>query len=215
MQPKIQRLVLLALPPVLIATTFVAFRVFVGLLGQKTGYVCGFAVYWFGWCLAVPVLVLGRAGLKAVLRGSPSPLGHPAWIGAVCLGVPLCLGYGYAFPRAVSGASPLAILVSAAVAVVNGPLEELLWRGTYLAVFRKSRLLGYVYPAIAFALWHLSPLSVFPSRMPGGNSAFVMVSGILGLLWGWAALRTGSIEGTSAAHALFDFAGLGGRIYFS
>lgn len=215
MRPNIQRLVLLALPPVLIGTMLIAFRTLVGVLGQRTGYLCGFTVYWLGWCLAVPLLVMGRAGVGNVLRRTASPLGRPSWLGAVCLTAPLCLGYAYAFPRAAAGASPLAIVLSAALAAVNGSLEELLWRGTYIEVFRDSRPLGYVYPTIGFALWHVSPLSVVPNRMPGGNWAFVLVSGVLGLLWGWVAFRTRSIRWTSIAHALFDFLGLGERIYLS
>ena len=213
MRPNLQRLVLLTLPPVLIATTFVGFKTLVAVFGQTTGYLFGFLFYWLGWCLAVPVLVIGRQGVRDVLRRVRAPLGQPPWVGALCMVVPLCLGYGYAFPRAVAGTRPLAIILSAALAGVNGPLEELLWRGTYVRIFRESRLLGYVYPTIGFALWHFAPLTVFPNRMPGGNAVFVMVSGVLGLLWGWVAFETRSIRWTGVAHALFDFSGLGGRIY--
>jgi membrane protease YdiL (CAAX protease family) len=126
----------------------------------------------------------------------------------------LVLGYFYAFPRALVGATPKTVLLSAVIAAVNAPLEELLWRGTYVAVFRQSRRLSYVYPNIWFGLWHLAPLSVVPNRAPGGSASFVIASCVVGFLWGWVALNSRSIGVTSVAHGLFDFSGLGGRIYF-
>jgi membrane protease YdiL (CAAX protease family) len=34
-----------------------------------------------------------------------------------------------------------------------------------------------------------------------------------GLQWGWVAWRTGSIRWTTVSHVLFDFSGLGARLY--
>ena len=42
----------------------------------------------------------------------------------------------------------------------------------------------------------------------------MFVSGVLGLMWGWAAFATGSILWTTISQVLFDFSGLGGRVYF-
>jgi len=205
---------LLATPPALIATTFGAFQMFTRTFGLEAGYLAGFLFYWLLWCGGVPALVLGRGDLAKVFRRPIRPLGQPPWFGALALGLPLVLGYAYAFPRAIVDATPVVLFASAGIAIVNAPLEELLWRGTYVSVFKESRLFSSIYPVIGFALWHLAPLSVVPNRAPGGRASFVVVSGVVGFLWGWVAVHTKSVWWTSVAHALFDFSGLGGRIYF-
>jgi uncharacterized protein len=106
------------------------------------------------------------------------------------------------------------VLVSAALAILNGGLEELLWRGTYLRIFSGRPGLAWIYPSVGGALWHLAPLAVFPNRAPGGAASFVIVSRVVGLICGWVANRHGAIFWTTVAHVLFDFSGLGGRVYF-
>jgi membrane protease YdiL (CAAX protease family) len=214
MRDSSRRAWLLATPPVLIVTTQGAFQIFTRTFGLESGYLGGFVFYWLFWCVGMPAVVLGREGISTAFRRPIRRLGHPPWFGALALGLPLVLGYGYAFPRAIVEATPVVILVSAAIAILNAPLEELLWRGTYVAVFRESRLFSSVYPTVGFALWHLAPLSVVPNRAPGGSASFVIVSGVVGFLWSWVAVHTRSVWWTSVAHALFDFSGLGGRIYF-
>jgi membrane protease YdiL (CAAX protease family) len=61
-------------------------------------------------------------------------------------------------------------------------------------------MLGLVYPALGFALWHLSPQLVFPAE--NGLSAFVLSTFALGLCYGWTAYRTGSIKRTALSHSL-------------
>ena len=39
------------------------------------------------------------------------------------------------------------------------------------------------------------------------------VAAALGLLWGWVAYSGGSLVWIIVSHILFDFSGLGGRIY--
>ena len=64
-----------------------------------------------------------------------------------------------------------------------------------------------------FALWHLAPLSVRPSTMPGGAGGFIAGALLLGLGWGWVAWRTGSIRWTVVSHILLDLSGLGALKY--
>jgi len=123
------------------------------------------------------------------------------------------LVYAYEFPRVVGAATPAILIGSAAIALVNGALEELLWRGAFLDLFAHRRILGYLYPSVGFALWHFAPQSIFPNRAPGGSVSLVAVSLALGLVWGFVARRTRSIRWTVIAHVLFDFSGLGARLY--
>ena len=167
-----------------------------------------------GWCLLFPLWLLKPDGLRKLFRDRRPRLGRPPWLGSLCLLLPLALGYGYAFPRARRQANLPILLSSAAIALVNGTLEELLWRGTYAALFPQHLFWGYIYPALGFAVWHFAPQSVFPNQAPGGNVSLVATAGILGLLWGRVARQSRSIRWTTVSHVLFDFSGLGGRIYF-
>jgi uncharacterized protein len=205
-------IILLVLPLVLIPTMVWVFRACVSRFGLRLGYFVGFCVYWFFWCLSVPWSTLGT-DIFGVFRPAPRPFGSSAALGMLALAAPLSLGFGYAFPKAIRRADTVVVVLSAVIAAVNAPLEELLWRGAYLRVFPDDWLLGYVYPSIGFAVWHVAPLSVVPNRAPGGTWAFVAVSGLVGAMWGWVARTSGSILWTTAAHVLFDFSGLGARIY--
>jgi hypothetical protein len=161
-------------------------------------------------CLLVPIYVVGGAGVRTLYG---RPIARARWFDVLGLAVPSVLGFGYAFPRALPTATLPVIAASAALALVNGTLEELLWRGAYISVFPESRLLGWFYPALGFAAWHFAPQSVFPNRAPGGALSLVAVSAVVGLLWGRIAMKNRSIRWTSVAHVVFDFSGLGARLY--
>jgi membrane protease YdiL (CAAX protease family) len=202
----------LATPPILLVSTYVAFRWGSESLGAVPGYLAGFVFYWLVWCAGLPLLVLGGDAL-ALFRPAARPFGHPRWIGLLAVGAPLVLGFGYAFPRAVTTASPAIVALSLLLAIVNAPLEELLWRGAYLRVFPSSAPLGWLYPSLGFAVWHFAPQSVFANSVPGGAVSLVLVAGVFGLGWAYVARSTGSLLAVALAHALFDFSGLGGRVY--
>ncbi len=211
------RIALLVAPPVLLAGMYLAYRGFALLFGPKGGYLAGFLLYWAFWCLLFPLWALGPRGLREVLRDVRPRLGRPAWLGLLLLAIPPILGFSTAFPRALSAATGnlgLIVPLSALIALVNATLEELLWRGAYVTAFPKSVWLGYLYPALGFALWHLAPLSVRPSTMPGGAASFIVGAFVLGLYWGWVAWRTGSIRWTVISHMLLDLSGLGALKYF-
>lgn len=205
--------VLLATPFVLLATTRLAFKTLGQRFGPRLGYFLGFIFYWLVWCTFLPLWSLGTAGVVSLFRLGELPFGRPAWLGVVLLAAPLALGYGYAFPRAVRGATASIVVASFALAVVNAFAEEVLWRGMYVSTFEGSVLLAVVFPAIGFGIWHLAPQVVHPNRNPGGAWSFVAVSILLGLMWGWVAFSTGSILLTFVSHVLFDFSGLGARLY--
>lgn len=127
---------------------------------------------------------------------------------------PLVLGYGYAFPRAIVHADLPIVLASFVLAAVNAALEELFWRACYISTFTTNKWLSIAYPTLGFGLWHIAPLAVFPSKAPGATAAFVIVATFVGLLYATVAAKRKSVFWTSLAHTLFDFSGLGARIYF-
>ena len=205
------QIVLLGAPPILLGSTWVVFRQGASRWGQTRGYFAGFVFYWIVWCLTLPLVLLGADGVVGLFGHPPTRMTES---NIFLLVLPLVLGYGYAFPKAVRDADAKVIAISAVLALFNGTFEELLWRGAYLRVF-PDNLFDYVYPSIGFAVWHFAPQSVIRSRTPGGAASFVAVPGLLGLIWGWVARMTGSLLWSTASHVLFDFSGLGARVYFA
>jgi uncharacterized protein len=211
---SLEQIVLVLTPPFLLLSTYFAYRFLAGRLGPRWGYLAGFLFYWLAWCLALPLVLLGPQGFLDLFRLQGTGLGDPWWLGLIALLIPLLLGYGYAFPQAL-GRRPgwNVLLASAILALINGTLEEVLWRGTYVAVFPNKWLLAILFPALGFGLWHLAPQAVHPNTAPGGRWSLVAVAAVMGLLWGWVAYSSGSIVWTTVSHILFDFTGLGGRLY--
>ena len=212
--PSIRQVMLILLPVVLLATTYLAFQTFVAAFGLKLGYLAGFLFYWIVWCFLPTWWLLGTDQLLQLFRDVPDRLGRPAWLGGLCLTIPLGLGYGYVFPRAIRQADLTIIVMSVVISFVNGVTEELLWRGAYVSLFPNSWFLTTVYPALGFAIWHFAPQSVVPNPAPGGAVSLVVVAGLVGAMWAWVANQTGSILWVTVSHILFDFSGLGARIYF-
>ena len=54
-----RQIILLLTPPLLLATTYLAYRLLVPRLGCSRGYLAGFLFYWIGWCLILPLALLG------------------------------------------------------------------------------------------------------------------------------------------------------------
>jgi len=215
LEERFKRRALLAAPLVLLATTYLAFQGFVALWGPKAGYFAGFVFYWIVWGLLFPLWILGSQGLPTLFRDVQPRLGKPIWLGPVLLALPPLLAGSTVFPVKLPQATPPVILGSAALALVNGMLEEVLWRGVYVRTFPGQTTWGYLYPAIGFAVWHLAPQAVHPIAMPGGIGAFIAGALFFGLCWGWVAWRTGSIRWTVVSHVLTDFLGLGATIYLA
>ena len=139
---------------------------------------------------------------------STAPFGNPAWLGLLLLIGPPLATFLTGFRKRIQTASLTILVASALYALANGSLEEILWRGTYVSVFPDDWFFGYLYPAIWFGLWHISPQVVYPSPM--GSLPFALMAILLGLVWGFIAMTTGSILWVVVAHVLLNFAGLTG-----
>lgn len=210
-----KRWFIIAVPPLLIASMYGAFRNLTVRFGFPTGYLAAFGVYWIGWCVIVPT---GLLGTRAVLDLFGRPGVPFTRLGATTHGL---LWWPLAFPLAFSflprmGSTRFVILIaSVALGIVIGSTEELLWRGVYVTAFPNRLSLNTIYPSIGFALWHLCPLSALPSRYPGGAVSFTAYSFALGLSYAYYARRTGSIRWCTVSHCIHDALGLGAFAYAS
>ena len=205
----------IAVPPLLIASMYGAFRYLTTSLGFPAGYLAAFAVYWIGWCVIVPTQLLGTRAVGDLFSRSRVPFAQLGTTTHVLLWWPILFPLAFSFlPRIAS--TPFVILIgSVAIGIVIGVTEELLWRGVYLAVFPNQLSLNTIYPSIAFGLWHLCPLSALPSRYPGGALSFAGYSVALGLSYACYARRSGSIRWCTVSHSIHDALGLGALAYAS
>lgn len=202
------------LPVALLMTTGIAFYFFGKYYGAKKGYFLGFLFYWLVWCLFVPLLLMTTQEMRSLFELNGSLFNESKILNTACLILPLVFAYAYAFPKALKTATPKIIIVSLALAMVNATLEELLWRGLYLKLFSSEAWLYVIVSSIGFAIWHFAPQLLFPNKAPGGRTSFVAFSFVLGILFGVVAYNTNSILLVTVCHIMFDFSGLGGRIYF-
>lgn len=209
---KKQRL-LIAIPPFLLVTTYVTFRLLADLLGRVNGYLGGFLFYWLIWCGLIPFLIVGSEALGTLFNDPENRFGKPKWVGILFLVGPFASPFFTMFLPRIMNATWGIVLTSALFAIINGMMEEVLWRGAFIKTFPKSWLWSYLYPSIWFGYWHLSPQTVFPSSMPGGTFAFATVSIFMGLTFGWVSKKTNSIRYTAIAHILTDFMGLAGLAF--
>ncbi len=209
-------------PTILTASMYAAFQILISELGFQTGYIAAFALYWVGWGIVFPIFVLG--GPKAIVDLFKIPKARkkeeeeleeqPSWekkvILSILLWLPLIFPASFSFAPRIGDATVQIILISIGIGIAIGTTEEILWRGIYIKKFPYSKLLGIIFPAIWFAVWHISPQSIKPNPLPGGAASFVFYALMLGLSWGYVAWKTGTIRGVATAHVVHDSLGLSG-----
>jgi membrane protease YdiL (CAAX protease family) len=174
-------------------------------LGADLGYLLGFCFYWL-WCVGVPLVLFGKDGLLSLLRDESPFFRRENWFLIALLALTIAGAVvGYTIPSLANVS--LWIVLFAPIAIVNGTCEEVLWRGTYVKAFRHSVLLACIYPALGFAVSHVSPLLIYPAE--GGVVPFLLSTFFLGLAFGWVAYKTGSAKWTAITHSLIGLLAFG------
>ena len=166
---------------------------------SRAGYFFSLTVYWLVFCL--PVI-----GWHA-LAGNDGRLFSEkvAWrdwwiIPALIMQVGIIAIVNFVPNTSIltQGGMYLALLFAA----INGPMEEIAWRGGFLGTFRDRQRLGFWLGWVLFTLWHV-PLALSVGVVfDHGAVALIGGAAVLGLLWNWVAWRTGSVFYVSIAHGL-------------
>ena len=193
---SLRQIVTLLMPIVLVAIMVPVFRALARKLGPTGGWYAGLAVYWLLWGLLFPVLLLGKQAMLDLFR--PPTAGLPAVLLAA---VPVLFA---AIGRFLPGmryekSARWALLALLGTAVANGVLEELLWRGTSLALFPDNMLLGVLWPSLGFGLWHYAPGSV---SSKGRVVGLMVGAALLGLFLSFLVRQTGSLWWAILSHTL-------------
>ncbi|WIY52751.1 CPBP family intramembrane metalloprotease [Devosia sp. YIM 151766] len=166
---------------------------------SRAGYLFSLTFYWLFFCL--PVIGLhALPGNDGRLFSEKLPWRDWWLIPLLLAQIGLIAIVAFAPNTAIltNGGMWLAILI----ATINGPLEEMAWRGGFLATFRAWPRLGLWLGWALFSLWHV-PLALSHGVVfDGGAAALIGGAALLGLLWSWIAWRTGSVFYVSIAHTL-------------
>jgi len=191
-----KQIIALFMPPLLLAVMVPTFRLLARRLGKSTAWYAGLVVYWILWGAAFTLLLLGPDTVLRLVcpkRIEPGAILFTAVPVIFAAGGRILMGIKYAKPE------PWALFALLATAIGNGLFEELLWRGTYLALFPNSILFQMLWPSVWFGLWHYAPGSVSPGARPLG----LMVSALfLGLFLSFLARQTGTLWWPILAHTL-------------
>lgn len=190
--------------------TFFAFRILTTILGPKWGYFAGFGAYWVFTMLITWFMTNSRKGyFLSMLRG------HGDNKKMKLLGVaPLLPVVGVFFisflPNAVRLTVPTGVLVLA-MAILNGSIEEIYWRGLYLKEFGNNIVIGLFLSTILFGAWHFSLWFAKGIEYSGGLLALVGGAYLMGLLWSYSSRKIGNIRMCIVGHVfvnVFAFTGL-------
>jgi membrane protease YdiL (CAAX protease family) len=167
----------------------------------RTAYNLGFALYWAGWCAALPLWVLGpRSAIRLLSSGRPLSATD-----AVVLGLPFAGAVGLQLIPHRGEIDPAAALVMVTTGTINAVGEELLWRGVFMHTFGVHVVPG-LWSLLGFSAWHLAPQQVLPSSL--GRWRFIAGSAVVGLASTVAVRRSGGLRNVVVAHTLTDACGV-------
>jgi membrane protease YdiL (CAAX protease family) len=197
-----RRGLILAVPIAVPLSMWGLFAVLATRLSPRQAYNVGFGIYWAVWCFAFPIWLIGPRRAAAQLRTGRGLTAAEAAL----LAVPVLGGIGTALVPQWRQVDTQLAAVMVGTASVNAIGEELLWRGVFLEEFPDDPLSGSIWPLVGFALWHLVPQTILPSRH--GRWQFVAGSFLVGLGSTVVARRGGGLRQTLLPHIVTDCCGV-------
>ena len=186
---------------VLLPFTFLLFQFTTLLLGPKWGYFTGFLGYWL-YCLLTAWYLSGADlnCLKPLWKQQHSGK-YVKWI-ALAAFLPALGTFFVAFiPNAALLTFSTGVLL-VLMAVINGSVEELYWRGLYLLEYPNDTRIGFLFSWLLFGSWHVSLWFARGVIFTDGFLALVGGAFGLGLLWTWSARSSGNLRTVIPAHIL-------------
>ncbi|MFI5143983.1 MAG: CPBP family intramembrane glutamic endopeptidase [Ignavibacteria bacterium] len=211
---SVRHWVMILAPVILIIFMWTLFVNLTQYFGLQEGYLFAFIIYWLLWCILLPAYALkGFKNVFSLFKKAVPRFGDKPDITLFLISWPVVVSLIFAFLPRLNNITIPVVLYSVLLGLVNGFCEEILWRGVYLTLFPRKTWLGYIYPAVLFALWHICPISVTVTRFAGGIYSFLIISFLFGLSWGFYTRKTGSILWSSIMHAVCDTLGLGAILY--
>lgn len=190
------------IPPVMI----VIFTIMSNIFEKKLGYFLPYGIYLT--ILAVGIIIFSKGTEK--MREKECKYRYMYY----CLSFfPALATFCVAFLPTVSHMNLKLFLILLVYACVNGSLEELFWRGTFVRVYGDDFRKSYVIPTIIFSCWHFALLFAKGVTYNGGGVALVGGACVMGAIWGFVMYKTRKIEIVIGAHVLVNFFAFSQLIY--
>lgn len=163
-------------------------------------YICAFLAYW-GYLAIVSYIFLSKN--KVFLQKVSLLLKKSNSISlSVVSFVPVIAVFFVAFVPSLSGISLRIVSVAFFIALFNGPIEELFWRGFSIAN-DSDKWFFPIFSTIIFGIYHSSYL-MLDITYKGGAINLVGGSLFMGLIWVIVSRKTHSIKSSILAHQLVN-----------
>lgn len=172
------------------------FRLAARRFGDTIAWFLGLGVYWLLWGLGYSIGMLGSEAALDLLR--PRPFRIDAALLALMPPALAAIGrfrLGMMYEKSTRWAA----IGSPIAALGNGFFEELLWRGTYLALFRQNVWVGVLWSGLWFGLGHYAPGSVSNEQ---GVRTLMTGAIFLGIFLSVLTYHTGTIWWAILSHTL-------------
>lgn len=183
-------------------------------IGKTAGYIAGFCIYWFIFCLPVSLYSSNGFGKLREIYSQKSNI-TPVMrnIYYVLAFMPCIATFFVVFKEFAPIAGFQVFVIASVFAIINGTFEEMFWRGIFNKIFNNNIFLAYIYPSVFFGIWHIALYLAKGIVYQGGFASLVGGSFFMGLLWGWVAYKTKSIKVVTAVHIITNFFAFTGLIY--
>jgi len=190
--------------------TFGTFQILTGLFGPKWGYMGGFLLYW-GYALCTSWWLSG--GKWAYLGRMTSQSLRPRYTNGITAAafLPVLGVFFVSFLPNAAKLTPTTSILLVTMALLNGTIEEVYWRGLYLLEYPQDRRIGVWASTVLFGAWHISLWFARGVAYQGGFMALVGGAFVMGLLWTGVTRSVGNVRACILAHVLvnlFAFTGL-------
>jgi len=164
--------------------------------GVNIAWYLGIVIYWIIWGITFPILLLGWSKIIQLFEFKPIGI-----ISIVILLIPLVFTMiGRLFMKYERANIKGQIALSGS-SIGTGVLEEIIWRGIFIALFPHNIIWAFIWPTIWFSIWHLAPgtISVI-------NKWMLMFGALVfGTCWGIAAIQTSTIIWSIISHICVGF----------
>lgn len=209
-----KQFIMLCTAPILCISMLLLIPLLTHKIGKTAGYIGGFCIYWFVFCLPVSLYICdGLGGLKEVYSQKSNIKSSKKVIWYLMALMPCIATFFIVFKNFAPVAEFQVLVIALVYAIINGTIEELFWRGIFNNIFNDNIFLAYIYPTIFFGIWHISLYFSKGMVYQGGFLSLVGGAFFMGLLWGWVSYKTKSIKIVTIAHIITNFFAFTGMIF--
>ena len=205
---------LLVLAPMAL-TVFMGFVYLLAVqwFGLKTGGFAGFVVYWLGWGVLFSLIYIRPKGIvKSMFSFNIEKFDWTVWLAVLFAAAQVVVTIVTMFAVKIPTATSTVIVMTLVQGIINGVMEEIIWRGTYIIEFGDDLFFAWIFPSVGFAVWHSATELIYASS-PMNGLLFILGPVALGLTYGWIGWKTKSILIPIIAHIMIDVFAMGGDLF--